>query len=179
MIIRPLTIMAEKFVPPFPYQTIQIGNQIWMAENLHEDDGGEGIDVFHNTVINGYTYPTIYMYSYAAAMRIANSIQGWHLPTVAEVNTLAQYVNGGYGNGLGTKLKSTTGWNNNGTDDYGWNAKPLGIVRSSYSPGGEFTIWEQDTSGSRSYRWYITETYSANGTEYAHYKYSVRLIKDA
>lgn len=178
MIIRPLTIVAEKVVPPFPYQTIQIGNQIWMAEALQEDDGGEGIDVFHNYEINGYTYPAIYMYSYDAAMRIANSIQGWHLPTVAEVNELAQYVNGGYGNGLGTKLKSTTGWNNNGTDNYGWNAKPFGIVRSSYSPGWESTTWEQDTSGNRSYRWYITETDSNNGTENPTYKYSVRLIKD-
>ena len=170
---RPVGLFEES---PFPYQTITIGNQTWMAEALTEDDGGEGIWVYHNHVINGYTYPTICMYNHAAAVRIAQTIPGWHLPTKAEVDTLVQYVNNGsYNSTLARKLKSTTGWSNNGTDDYGWNAKPLGMVRNNNydGGGGESTIWEYDSY----YRWYLTNT-SGNGNESSSLGYSVRLIKD-
>lgn len=163
--------------PPFPYQTIQIGNQIWMAESLHEDDGGEGILVKNNITINGVLYPKICYYTYEAAVRIADTVNGWHLPTKSEVDTLVQYVNNGtYNSALSNMMKSTTGWNNNGIDSYGWNAKPDGKDDPyiGFNPGGEYTLWQQGA-----YRWYVTEdNRSANGTERHDYGFSVRLIKD-
>ena len=61
--------------------TVKIGKQTWMAKNLAIDDGGEGI--YHNPE-NNETY-----YTYDAAMRIANSITGWHLPSTLEWNEAA------------------------------------------------------------------------------------------
>lgn len=60
----------------FNPKTVTIGNQVWMAENLAIDDGGEGI--YHNPDNNEYYY------TWDAAMRIANSIPGWHVPTALE-----------------------------------------------------------------------------------------------
>jgi uncharacterized protein (TIGR02145 family) len=53
---------------------------------------------------------------------------GFHLPSDAEWETLKDYV----GDKNGTKLKSTSGWNNNGdgTDDYGFSALPGGYGSS-------------------------------------------------
>ena len=164
-------------VAPFPYQTVTIGNQVWMAETLKLDDGGEGIYTIDNCTINGVNYGTVYYYNCAAATRVAALVTGWHLPSKSEVDTLVQYVNNGsYNSTLCTKMKSTTGWSSNGTDDYGWNAKPLGMIdHDRQSLGNESTIWQ-----SNNYRWYITNTNrTANGTESDYYKYPIRLIKDS
>lgn len=65
----------------FNPKAVTIGNQVWMAENLNVDDGGEGI--YHNSE-NNETY-----YTWDATMRIANSIPGWHLPSTLEWNEAA------------------------------------------------------------------------------------------
>ena len=62
--------------------TIKIGNQEWMQINLAIDDGGEGI---HYNPENKQYY-----YTWDAAMRIAQSINGWHLPSSEEWNTAAE-----------------------------------------------------------------------------------------
>lgn len=175
-IFRPLSIFENIPEPPFPYQTIQIGNQIWMAETLKLDDGGEGIYTIDNCTINGVNYGTVYYYTCAAATRVAELVAGWHLPSKSEVDTLVQYVNNGsYNSTLCTKMKSTSGWSNNGTDDYGWNAKPLGMIdHGRESIGNEYTMWQ-----SNNYRWYITNNNStSNGNESDSYQYPIRLIKD-
>lgn len=56
MIIRPLTIMAPRptpLVPPGPsFDTVTIGNQIWMSKNLTIDDGQDGITSVNVGVVN-------------------------------------------------------------------------------------------------------------------------------
>ena len=100
----------------FSPKTVKIGDQVWMAENLDIDDGGEGIR--HN---DGHTY-----YTWDAAMRVASTLDGWHLPTKAEFEKLLRYC-GGWKN-AGPKLKSVHGWadGGNGTDYYRFTAIPAG-----------------------------------------------------
>lgn len=57
-------------------KSVKIGNREWMQENLAVDDGGEGI---HYNPENKQYY-----YTWDAAMRIAEAIPGWHLPTADE-----------------------------------------------------------------------------------------------
>lgn len=72
----------ERLNEAFNPKTVNIGDQVWMAENLAVDDGGDGIYVADD----GTTY-----YSQDAAIRIAKNTPGWHLPTKAEWST-AKYA---------------------------------------------------------------------------------------
>lgn len=157
---------------------VTIGSQTWKSKNLSIDDGQGGI--YSRDTIGG----TQYYYTWAAAVRVAKSVQGWHLPTKEEWETLASAV-GGYYNAA-TKLKSTTGWESNpGTDDYGFTALPVGY----YQPGSStyagtraaasfWTATEYNIYSSY-YSYMTTESrllYYDHNKEY--YAYSVRLIKD-
>lgn len=68
--------------------TIKIGNQEWMTENLNITDVGLGRDHWKNPK-NGEVY-----YSWEAAMRIAKRVGGFHLPTAEEWNKLAEDCGG-------------------------------------------------------------------------------------
>ena len=63
-------------------KSVKIGNQEWMQENLAIDDGGDGITYNPD---NGQYY-----YTWDAAVRVAKSIPGWHLPSVEEWNAAAE-----------------------------------------------------------------------------------------
>lgn len=162
--------------------SVKIGNQIWMSQNLAIDDGNGGI--YTQTVqYDVYSEEEVveYYYTWAAAVRVANSVQGWHLPTRSEWDTLASTV----GTNPGTKLKSTYGWSSgNGTDNYGFSAFPAGRrYSSSFSNfGTKSYFWTTDERSSVTafYRSFgtgqsITSDYS-NKTNYC---YSVRLVKDS
>ena len=136
------------------YKTIKIGAQTWMAENLNYFDkalndrswcfGASNSTTTANCAVAGR------LYTWAAAIDSAKlyndkSIDcghrktctlpdtvygvcppGWHLPTLAEWNTLFTAVGGSY---AGKVLKSQTGWFDNygGTDDVGFTGLPVGI----------------------------------------------------
>lgn len=113
-----------------PADEVQIGNQIWKTKNLNIDDGQGGI--YTMTVNYGQGDVIEYFYTWAAALRVAASISGWHLPTDTEWNTLFTSVGGT--SVAAKKLKSTYGWANNGggTDDYGFTVLPAGFGSPSY-----------------------------------------------
>ena len=73
---------AGKVPVDFQPETVTIGNPAWMADNLAIDDGGEGI--YYNKDNNQYYY------TWDAAVRVAKSIPGWHLPSAEEWNTAAE-----------------------------------------------------------------------------------------
>lgn len=116
--------------PPGPtFDEVTIGSQTWMAKNLSIDDGQGGI--ITQIVNYGEVSVTEYYYTWNAAVRVAASIDGWHLPTMNEWNTLITTVDGhsvASDSVAGSKLKSTYGWYNggNGTDNYGFTALPTG-----------------------------------------------------
>jgi len=110
-------------VPAPVLEEVTIGKQTWLAKNLAIDDGGDGI---YTRVLNyGQSDVTEYYYNWDAAMRIAESLEGWHVPTLIELQTLL-YVCGDRVAGLHTK--STYGWydNGNGDDRYGLSIFPAG-----------------------------------------------------
>ena len=183
------------------YRTVKIGNQEWMAENLNYETA------------NSYCSPsncTKYgrLYTWAAAMDSAGSWStngkgcgygktcsptypvrgvcptGWHLPTMAEFETLFTAVGGS--STAGTKLKSTTGWNSggNGTDAYSFSALPAGSRYNykDYSSEGNFAFfWSSSENGSNIA--YFMGLYYSYDHAYLNYHYkdnglSVRCIKD-
>ena len=177
-------------VPPTPTPTeVTIGSQTWGTKNLAVTDWGEGIAT---KVVNyGQGDVLEYYYTWPAAVRIANLIEGWHLPSVEEYETLASNV-GGFMN-AGTKLKSTYGWDPEsyaGTDDYGFCALPAGIGTGFNSEGLELydfgkqsNFWTSSTTaGSTTYAVckYFNGTLSMNGQSLGKYHAycTVRLIKD-
>jgi len=124
------------------YRQVTIGAQRWMAENLNYR--AEGSRCYDNDSANCAKYGRLY--SWDAAMSACPA--GWRLPSDAEWDILMDYV-GGFET-AGTKLKSKTGWNNNGngTDVYEFSALPGGLGNS-----GNFT-----NAGSDGYWWSATET---------------------
>ncbi|WP_295859393.1 FISUMP domain-containing protein [uncultured Fibrobacter sp.] len=89
------------------YKLAKIGTQTWMAENLNYGDSS--------------------LYSFDQAQSACPT--GFHLPSLREFHALVDFVGGA--DVAAQKLKSTTGWPNdangnwNGTDDYGFGAKPI------------------------------------------------------
>lgn len=176
---------AKAAPTPPTFDSVTIGTQTWMSKNLAIDDGQGGITIVDNVTANGVNFGTQYYYTWDAAVRVANSVEGWHLPTAADWDTLATTVGGS--SDAGTKLKSTTGWNDNGngTDDYGFTALPVSY--NGEHPGGSSLL------GDRAYFWTSTE-YSSTHAYYCGflndspimdswrysktYGFSVRLIKD-
>lgn len=106
---------------------------------------------------------------------------GWHVPTKDEFDALETAL-GGYD--YGYKLKSTTGWDNdgNGTDAYGFAGYPSGYFSITFR---DITLklyfWTQTTTSSNN-AWAKMLSSSSNSTSNTNTvrgrQYSVRLIKD-
>ena len=164
------SIDTENFVT----ETVKIGDQIWMNKNLAIDDGGDGITINQETGEHYYTWD--------AAKRVAEKIKGWHLPTIAEWDFLA--ANAGGREVCCTKLKATSGWDDdgNGTDDFGFSALPAGYYYGSfYNLGSSAHFWTatEYNSSNAYYRSFNTGASMYSDGIYKYCQYSVRLVKDS
>lgn len=141
------------------YQTVVIGDQEWMAENLKTTKYNDGQTIefangvqmdWYNSTSGMYTwydsdvqYKDVYgaLYNWLAATSTNICPVNWHVPTDDEWRILRDFV----GTSEGTKLKAITGWNadGNGTDDFGFAALPGGYVSGtfSYSNDGNQGLW--------------------------------------
>lgn len=175
--------VVGNFIASGPSDEVTIGTQTWKIKNLDIDDGQGGI--YTHAVNYGQGSVTEYYYTWAAAVRVANSISGWHLPSYSEWDSLASAVGGS--STAGTKLKSTYGWynNGNGTDDYGFTALPAG--RGTTSPktfsnaGTDAYFWtatERSNSDAYFYNIQTGTNLYYNTASKTSYVFSVRLIKD-
>ena len=162
------------------YETVQIGNQVWMAKNLNYDVPGS--KCYNNDPANCAEYGRLY--DWATAMDISSSYNrsyyipsastkykgicpsGWHIPNNADWDKLVRYVDGTNDTSshynsptAGKYLKATSGWNSNGNgnDKYGFSALPGGHGSS----GGYFGN-VGDNGG-----WWSASEYSSN---YANYR---------
>ncbi len=120
------------------YETVEIGTQLWMAENLNINIDSS-LCFKHSEDLCGI-HGRIYTWNIAVGNDITDAekglkIQGicpdgWYIPRTEEWDVLVEHI-GGKTNG--TVLKSRDGWleNGNGTDMYGFSAKPGGTHISS------------------------------------------------
>jgi len=123
------------------YNTVQIGDQLWMAENLNCDVSGS--ECYDDDPSNCEVYGRLY--TWEAAMSVCPS--GWYLPSNADWDELMDAVGGI--SVAGTKLKKTSGWYDEseyyitGTDEYGFSALPggLGIWDGSFRYVGDSGNW--------------------------------------
>jgi uncharacterized protein (TIGR02145 family) len=100
-------------------KTVKIGEQTWMAENLNIKTGKS----WCYREINSYCDKYGRLYDWETAKKVCPA--GWHLPSNQEWDDLIDAA-GGRGAVCKT-LKATTGWNINGTDNYGFAALPGGF----------------------------------------------------
>lgn len=182
-------IVSGKFkVIPYPLDSITIGNQIW-SKNIKINDGGSGIIIKNNVSANGVNFGTQYYYTTGAAKRIADSLPGWHIPTTqvwspatADVEILRSYVGTSTG---GKKLKSTTGWHTNGTDNYGFKGEPIGYLDSNgtfINLASQAVWWGSGPGGYIEGRGYYLDDGDklgiSNSLSTSHYYMPLKLIQD-
>lgn len=156
------------------YKIVQIGSQIWMAENLKYYKNISAL-CYDNNSQNCEKYGRLY--SWATAMDSVGSFSsdglncgyerlcepafpvrgicphGWHLPTEADFKVLINYVGN---DNAAKKLKSSNGWPSlaDGTDDYGFSALP----------SGEFVLgFKYDNMGKKVSFWAAEEDHGSWG----------------
>ena len=167
------------------YKTVTVGTQTWMAENLNYETANSYC--YNDNSANCTKYGRLY--TWGAAKTACPS--GWHLPDTTEWKALFTAVGGS--STAGTKLKSTSAWNNsgNGTDAFGFSALPAG-GRDSYGDyyyeGYYADFWSSTEDGSDStedgsdcayfMRLYYSYDYADLNNNYKYYGFSVRCVKD-
>ncbi len=190
------------------YKTVQIGEQIWMAENLNYayNKGTAQSFCYNNSADSCAKYGRLYLWSAAmdsaavfegcgygstcAAGSATTEVRGvcpagWHLPSRAEFETLFAAVGGQ--DVAGTVLKSTSGWTDdgNGTDSYGFSALPAGIRDTSgdfYSAGYYAGFWSATEDNSDIAYYMGLFYYSDDAYLNSYYKYSgfsVRCLRNS
>ncbi|SIO12008.1 fibrobacter succinogenes major paralogous domain-containing protein [Fibrobacter sp. UWB11] len=184
------------------YKTVTIGTQTWMAQNLNYKAANSFC--YESSAENCEKYGRLYLWSAAMDSVGAWSTngkdcgdltscsptdpvrgvcpKGWHLPSNTEWETMLIAVGGV--STAGKVLKSTSSWNGNGTDDFGF---------SALSAGYRFVRGDYDLEGSKTYFWSSTEkdnnraiSMSLNGNDdnaflngnYKFLGFSVRCLKD-
>lgn len=162
--------LDKEIINTFNPSTIQIGNKLWMTENLKYDDGEGGIIYNPN---NGE-----YCYTWDAAMRVAKKL-GWKLPSAEDWNKAAEECdakcvnpeekNTGYRNyevgNLKTELK----------------IKLAGAYDGSFYGIGYYAFFwtSSEWSKARAYcRLFSNSSYETSDYYNKYRQFSVRLVKD-
>lgn len=169
------------------FETVTIGQQVWMTRNLDVTTfrNGDIIPQVRNRAewkkaarrrrpawfyynfdsTNGAKYGKLFNYA-AVADRRGLAPAGYHVPTDQEWTTLIQAVGGP--NQAGKRLKSSSGWNNqgNGTNESGFSALPGGYCNffGRFVNMGSQGYWWSTTGDDMGEHW----TRTAGTTHYVH-----------
>lgn len=186
------------------YSTVQVGEQIWMAENLKAtryNDGNEIALVTDNIEWSNLSSPAYCWYSndeatyknpYGALYNwhTVNTGKlcpaGWHIPTDEEWSTMTEYLGEDVAGG---KLKETgtTHWyspNTGATNETGFNALPGGdrSLDGTFDNVGYYGNWWSATQINTNNSWYRNMHFN---TSYVYrpdgnlkYGFSIRCIRD-
>ena len=204
------------------YRTVQIGKQQWMADNLRVTSYNDGTAILLSDHVDSTNacryYPNGaaanvekfgYLYNWNALTHFSRDSSyttlhsicptGWHVPSVEEWNTLANYLHGNPEHWCGSNseyvakaVAANTDWygdigectvgsflaNNNNT---GFAALPAGYYNNTYSGFGSSTFfWSSTESGSNAHFMYLYNNSSKVGTtsNSKGFGLSVRCVKD-
>jgi uncharacterized protein (TIGR02145 family) len=146
------------------YKKAVIGGKTWMTQNLNYQTP-KGSLCYDNDSSNCDKYGRLYDFKTAKSACPA----GWHLPAAKEWGDLIKAAGGKsvtvetemdpvieWRGGAGKKLKSKSGWNENGngTDDYGFSALPGGSSDSRFKSGSSGSWWWSDEPKFETWRHY-------------------------
>lgn len=187
------------------YKTIQIGTQVWMAENLRSTKYRDGTDIpfvdndilWDNSIAGAYcnyenddqllnSYGRLYNW-YAVQDRRGLAPTGWHIPTESEWETLANFLGGENITGSKIKEKGISHWNipnSDASNESGFTALPCGArgEMGQYCFIGTIGYWwSADLTGNRTAYLRGATNNSTKIFRYAYnkkYGFSVRCIKD-
>ena len=173
------------------YNTVQIGNQCWMRENLRSTHYADGSAIAAGTTSStttAYYYPLQgdftygYLYNWKAVMRNSSNSQsnpsgvqgvcpnGWHVPSDAEWGELQNYVSSqshylcnGDNNNVAKALAAKTGWvSSTGTCAVGNVQVNNNATGFSALPAGHNYGGSYTNYGTAATFWSSTEAGSAN-----------------
>ncbi|GBU22489.1 hypothetical protein R80B4_02398 [Fibrobacteres bacterium R8-0-B4] len=160
------------------YKTAAIGGKKWMAENLNYQTPS-GSWCYKNDNSNCDNYGRLYNWKTAKTACPA----GFHLPYRQEWQSLVDYAGGD--DAAGKKLKSNSGWNDDGggTDDFGFSALPGGLrAVGGFNKAGSYGLWWTATKSPDGDAYYWSISYIENGADEFRYgrdfAFSVRCIED-
>ena len=146
-------------------QTVTIGSQVWTSKNLdvatyrngdvipqvQDPNAWENLTTgawcyYDNDASNGTKYGKLYNW-YAVNDPRGLAPKGYHIPTDAEWTQLSDYLGGE--SEAGTKMKSTSGWveNGNGTNSSGFSGLPGGYryYDGTFDDIGDYGYWWSST----------------------------------
>jgi uncharacterized protein (TIGR02145 family) len=150
------------------YKTVQIGNQVWMAENLNYETSS-GSWIYNNNSSNSSRYGRLYNWETARKA----CPDGWHLPSNEEWLVLVNYlISNGYNYDGSTpedktakSLAATSGWKGSSkTGDIGKDQHCNNSTGFTALPGGFFGGGGFIGEGAFAYFWSSTEYQSYDAT---------------
>ena len=187
------------------YQTVTIGTQVWMAENLKTTKYNDGSPIplvtdsaaWVTLPTPGYcwynndaaTYKSTYgaLYNWYAVNTGKLAPTGWHVPTDAEWRTLTTFFGGESVAGGKLKEAGATHWNspNTGaTNSSGFSGLPGGsrYFNGTFISVGNFEYWWSSSAFDATSAWF-RGVYYDNATVNRYYNdctygFSVRCVKD-
>ena len=187
-------------------ETVRIGTQIWMAENLKTTRFNTGLSIplvpdsatwsalkapgycwYNNdSITNKNTYGALYDWYAVQTGDLAP--KGWHVPTDSEWTVLTTYLGGTSLAGGPLKEAGTLHWSSPNTgakNTTGFSALPGGYrgAIGPFTDSGTYGIWWSSTAYNTLYAWYRNMSYdgvTVTPTYYDYYNdgFSVRCVKD-
>ncbi len=180
------------------YNTVQIGDQCWLTENLNVGTIINGSQnqtnnniiekyCYNDSTINCETYGGIYQWNEAMQYVTTQGAKGvcptgWHIPTYVEFQTFREAVNN-EGNSLKAIGQGTGG--GSGTNTSGFSALLVGRRSDDgfFYYLGDYAIFWSSTDGNNAYSAYYINLYNngssiSMGHNYKKVGFSIRCLKD-
>ncbi len=187
------------------YNTITIGKQVWMKNNLRTTtyNDGASIDLVtddsqwrdnnagafcwygnHEPTYGG-TYGALYNWHAVGSGKLCP--EGWHVPSHEEWAILENYINSQGYSEVGTALKSSYGWDydGNGNDAFNFEGLPAGYRHPNtgfFYFVKEGAFWWTSSEQSDDLAWSRSTSHNSNQLQktstFKNYGFSVRCIRD-